>query len=142
MNTFFQTAFYLCLGLILFNVSFSLVAATDAFPTNVETVGQDIEDESDALEAFTGLDNPSMNFIWAAATAFSGIAAIGLAWITHSITPVGIWLFGEIFWTSWLHTQSILGLGDYVGPEFIAIITVVMVFLFIATIIGMLTGSG
>ena len=141
MNTFFRTCVYLCFALLLFTLVFNMVDATNAFPTE-GTIGPDISDEDSALSELTGLSDPNMNAIWVAVTTLAGLGALALAWLTHSITPIGLWLFGEVFWTSWIRTQSVLNFGSYLPAEFILIFTVGMMFLFIAAIIGMLTGSG
>ena len=141
MATFYQTAIYLCLALMIFSLAAAVVDATDAFDTD-SSIGTDVNSTSNALESLTGLSDPNMNAIWAAATALSGIGAIALAWITHSVTPVGIWIFGEVFWTSLIRTLNILAMGSYLSIEFIIMVQVIVIVLFIAAIIGMLTGSG
>jgi len=140
MNTFFRICFFMCLALITFNMLFLFVESTGAFPYS-DDKAIDIDD-SNALSILTGLDDPSMNAIWAIATTGGAIGAITIAWITHSIAPIGIYLFSEIFWTSYIHTHNIVNVGGYVPESLIAVFTVGILFVFIAAIIGMLTGSG
>lgn len=141
MNTFFRMCIYICFALMFFSLVFNFVESTGAFSSHM-SMGQDIDSAGDAISSLTKLDDPDMNSIWAAVTLGSGIAAIALAWITHSVTPIGLWLFGEVFWTSWIRTQSIISIGGYLPENFILIFTVGMMFLFIAAIVGILTGSG
>jgi hypothetical protein len=122
-----------------------MVHATGAFPTT-EPGGLQITDTNSALSVLTGLDDPTMNGIWGIATGIGAIAAIGLAWITHSIIPVGIYLFSLVFWTAYLNAWSVISYGGFLdsspGPEFLLIATIGILFIFIAAIVGMLTGSG
>jgi len=141
MATFYQTSIYLCFALMIFNLAGAVVDATNAFPTDTE-LGQDVNSTSSALDDLTGLDDPNMNSLWALTITLAGAVAIALAWLVHSITPVGIYIFGAVFWTSWIRIQSIIGFGSYLNIEFIIMIQVVIIVLFIAAVIGMLTGSG
>ena len=145
MKTFFETCIYICICLIVFTLAVNFIHTTLAFPAT-GNIGQQTSDTSTALSAFTGLDNTYMNSIWGIATGVGAIAAIGLAWITHSISPVGIYLYSLVFWTSYIRAWAIISYGHFFeateGIAFILIFTVAIMFIFIASIIGMLTGSG
>jgi len=129
----------------LLMLSFSLVANFVAglgiFPF-AEDVGSS-SDTSSALGDYTTLgSNANMWSIFTMVTVGTGLGAIVLAWATHSMTPIGVHLFGAVFWASWLNMQSILGTGEYIPNDLLTVATVGVLFIFIAAIIGMLTGSG
>ena len=142
MNTFFQIAVKFAFLAILFNIGFSFIQGIGAFPlAESDSIGINDVDNSNVLSKLTGLSD-GMEDIWALFLVAGAAASIFLSWVTHSIVPVGIYIFSEVFWTSWIHTQNILTLGSYIPSDFILFFTVGMIFLFIAAVIGMLTGSG
>jgi len=127
----------------LFTLAINLVVSTGAFPIK-GTAGPDISSTGGSLEAITGLGDPNMNNIWLTVTTLGGIAAIGLVWISHSIVPIGLFLFSTIFWTSYIRAWSVINYGSVLTdvPEFTILFTVAILFVFIAAIIGILTGGG
>lgn len=141
MNTFFRIAVYLCFALIIFNVAFGFVVGLNVFPIEGE-MGQDIEKTPDALSALTGLTDPGMTSLWLLVVGMGTAAGVIISIFTHSVIPIGIAVFGDVFWTSWMRTNNVINLGGYLPGDFILIFTVGMLFLFIAATIGMLTGSG
>ena len=143
MNTFFRICVYICLGLILFTLAINLVVSTGAFPVS-GTSGPNITSTNSSLSVLTGLDDPSINTIWLTVTTLGGIAAIGLVWISHSIVPIGLYLFSTVFWTSYIRAWSVIGYGQFLSdiPEFMLLFTVAILFVFIAAIVGILTGGG
>jgi len=54
----------------------------------------------------------------------------------------GIFLFGTVFWASYVNTMIVLNLGNFVPTEFLLIGTVAMMFVFSGAVVGMLSGSG
>jgi len=135
--SFFRTALYIAMGMILFNVIIGWIFSTGAFPLEGNP-GMELT-EDNALNKLTGLTG-GMEYIWLAGTTLSALASIGLAILLRVITPIGIWMFGEVFWTSWIRTNSVLSMGGFLPDEFLAIFFIGMMFLFIAVIIGMLVG--
>lgn len=73
------------------------------------------------------------------------IGAILLILITQSITLVGVYLFGVVFWTAWgncLWIFNINGIYGYPGvAQLFLIITVAMVFIFAGAVIGLISGG-
>jgi len=103
--------------------------------------GQAVDDTGTVLSDVTDLESPNMNYLWA--IVIGGIAAgLVAGWITHSIVPAGVFVFAGVFWASFINTHSILSYGNFIPTEFLTIITIVLVFVFIAAAVGMLTGSG
>lgn len=141
MKTFFQIAVSLCLLMLFFSLTANFVASMDIFP-NTTGIGIDVEGNSDALSQLTGLSSPTMNALFVGVTGLAFLGAVALSTVTHSVKPIGIHLFGAVFWTSWVRMTSILGYGGYVPDELLVVFTVGVVFVFIAAIIGMLTGGG
>lgn len=140
----FDNLFKICIGFTLFLLAFSLMAnfisALEVFP-HTTSIGLDAEDTNSALEQLTGLDSPNMQYIFLGAVSLTFIGAVALAYLTKQIIPIGIHLFGVIFWTSWVRMSSVLGYGGYIPVELLAVFTIGAVFIFIGAIIGMLTGN-
>lgn len=142
MNTFFRISVMFILLMLTFSLVANFVSFLGVFP-NVGGVGPSgINNAEDALVAFTGLSDPTMMAIFLGATTLAFIGAITLAALTHSIAPIGIHIFGTVFWASWINMLSIFSYGGYVPGEFLLIFTAGVMFVFIAAIVGMLTGSG
>ena len=132
--------------LTLILLTFSLVAnflmGLGAFPF-VSDIGNSTDSTEDALGDYTTLGaNTNFWSIFSMVTVGTGVAAIALAWITHSMIPIGIHLFGAVFWASWGNMVGIFSYGGYIPSDLILIFTVGALFVFIAAIIGMITGSG
>ena len=142
MNTFFRIAVMFAFGAILLNIGFGFIQGLGAFPLSEDdAVGMSGITSDNVLSQLTGLD-AGMASVWLLITSMGAIGSVGLSVATHSVVPIGVFLFSEVFWTSWIRTQSIIGFGGYLPADFLLLITVGMIFLFIAAVIGMLTGSG
>ena len=141
MNTFFRICIMICILLIVFNLTWSIVRGWQVFEGMSEEEASNL-DTQDWFLTFTGLDS-GMAGLWLLVTGV-GLAASGfMAWATHSTTPIGIFVFADIFWTSYNGTVNIINIGNWATDTgFILIVTIGMAVLFIAAIIGMLTGSG
>jgi len=130
---------------ILIMLTFSLIAnfvsGLGIFP-NVGPVGVDVDSDSNALSTLTDLASPSMGAIFLGVTGLTFIGAVALSYLTHTITPIGLHLFSLVFWTSWINMIHIFSTGGYIPSDLILVGTVGVMFVFIAAIIGMLTGSG
>jgi len=128
------------MGLLIFTLVLSYVQSTGAFPVS-GTGGQEISSTGEVLEQTTALETGNMNYLWG--IVIGGIAAgLVAGWITHSIIPTGVFIFGGVFWASFINTHSILSYGGWIPGDFLMIFTVGAVFIFIAACVGMLTGSG
>lgn len=130
----------------LLMLAFSLVAnfvgSMGIFP-NVASPGVGgINESGDALKTLTGLEDPSMQALFIGVTGLTFIGAVALALLTKTITPIGLHIFGAVFWASWINMLSVLSYGGYIPADFLLVFTVGVMFVFIAAIIGMLTGSG
>lgn len=129
-------------GAILLNIGFGFIQGLGSFPlAEDETIGTGNVTNRNVLTVLTGLSG-GMEGMWALFLVAGAAASVFLAWATHSVVPIGIYLFSEVFWTSWIRTHGILNFGGYIPADFLLLITIGMIFLFIAAVIGMLTGSG
>ena len=140
----YDNLFRVCLGFTIMLLAFSLVAnfvsALGVFP-HTTNIGLDAGDTDDALAELTGLDSPNMQAIFIGVTGLTFIGAVALSVLTKTITPIGLHLFGVVFWTSWIRMSSVLGYGGYIPAELLGVFTIGAMFIFIGAIIGMLTGS-
>ena len=140
MNSFFRICVMICLLMLVFSLVANFVSSLDIFP-GVDPMGVDVDD-SDALSVLTGLDDANMNAIWLGVTGLTFIGAVALAALTRSMTPIGLHLFGMVFWTSWIRMNIIFVQQMHIPGDFFVIATVGMLFLFIAAIVGLMTGGG
>ena len=142
MNTFYRMCIVICIGLIFFNLLL-VYFADNGYYGLAGSGGKQIGDASTVLGDVTDLSGSeaNMNYLWG--LVLGGViigGAIGA--ITHSIVPVGISVFGTVFWASFIRTHGILSYGGYIPAEFLAIFYIGAIFIFVAAIVGMLTGSG
>lgn len=130
---------------ILLMLTFSLlsnfVTGLGIFP-NVEDIGIDADSDSNVLSTLTDLSDPTMGAIFIGVTGITFLFAVGLSTLTRTITPIGLHLFGLVFWASWINMVHIFSAGGYIPESLILVGTVGVMFIFIAAVIGMLTGSG
>jgi len=148
MNTFFRMCVVICLGLLVFTLALSYVDSTGAFPTGGSDLGQEIGDTGTSLEHTTDLEEPNMNWLWASIIVGvgAGIAlAAGSRYIGANVNATvlaGLSVFSTVFWASFIKTHSILSIGNFIPGAMLTIFSILTGFVFIAAIIGMLTGSG
>jgi len=145
LNTFFQVATYLCIILLLFTLAINFVNAMGIFPVDVKTGISTEGDTPNIFSDITGLDG-GMEYIWITILSVSGIGTIVVAILMHSTTPVGVWLFSSVFWTSYIRMIDVVNVTGVFDTDpllsFLKIGTVAMLFLWVGAIIGMFTGSG
>ena len=141
MNTFFRICVYFCIALMVFTLLLNFVAATGAFSYTPDDAGKEITDTGTVLEDVTALEEPNMDYLWLLVVGGIG-AGLVVGALTHSVVPAGIFVFGSIFWASFINVHGILSIGGFIPTDLLTIFTVGVVFIFIAAIVGMLTGSG
>jgi len=140
MKNFFQAAVYLTFIMFIFGALASFIASTGAFPFT-EDMGIGVTSESDFLTKFTGLSDPTMQGLFIGVTGLTFIGAVALAMATRSVTPIGLHIFGAVFWSCWVKVSVILSYGGYIPDGFVSIILIGVTFVFVAAIVGILTGS-
>jgi len=143
MNTLFRITFYLMILLILFNLGWGLLRGID------NTVYADSQDnnvigESTDMGIFTeltGLQGDALNLF--SISAVVGMAgATAFAYMVQSLIPVALYIFGVGFWASYNATVTTININGWIPGPFMAMITVVMIFLFMGAVIGLITGNG
>jgi len=139
----FQMCFYICLLLVLVNLGWGFLRGMDDLWTASASDQNVLDENTDQglIHELTGLDSGGTD-LWLMITTVGGAAALAFSWMVHSLTPLGLYLFGVAFWTSYNGTMTIINMNSWLPGDFILIVTVVMAFLFIGAIIGMITGSG
>jgi hypothetical protein len=114
--------------------------APTAFPnTNPPKTG--LENQDSILTTITGTSDTTLNTIWLGSIGLTFALALGLAYLTQSMTPIGIYIFSSFFWTSYLRLLSVISF-NFIPADFITIFTVGILFVFVGAIIGIMTGSG
>ena len=143
MKSMYQLSFYICILLILMNLGWGFLRGAEGLWTASASDQNLIEGDDDGsiLQELTGLDSASTD-LWVMITTIGGAAALAFSWMVHSLTPLGIYLFGVAFWTSYNGTVTILSMNNWIPGDFLLLGTVGMIFLFMGAIIGMITGSG
>lgn len=137
MNVFLRTAIAITAMILIFSLVANFIASFGAFPF-ADEAGIQLGETTDVLSAITGLNDPNMNALFIGATGLTFIGAVALCYLTKNIVPLGIHIFGVIFWTSWIRMSSILSYGGYIPLELLGIFTIGVMIVFIAAIIGML----
>ena len=143
MKSMFQMCFYICVALVLINLGWGFLRGIDDVWTADASPQNAIEGETDQgiLQELTGLDSAGTD-LWLMITTVGGAAALAFSWMVHSLSPLGIYLFGVAFWSSYNGTVSILSMNGWVPADFLLIGTVAVLFLFVGAIIGMINGGG
>jgi len=139
--TFYRTCIYLCVVLIIFTLSINFVNALGVFSSYDASPTEESLTTENALEQISGLSG-GMEYIWGLAIGLGAGATMFLVYLSKQISPLGIYLFSSIFWTSWLKMNTVININGVIPAELIMLFTVGAMFIFIAAIIGMLTGSG
>lgn len=140
-STFFSIAITMTLIMLAFSLIANFLAGIGAFP-HLSGMGVQSGQTRDVLSQITGLDDPNMNSIFLGVTTLTLVGVVLLAWALKTMIPIGLYFFGLIFWTSWIHMTSSFAIGGYIPNELLTIITIGAVFVFIGGIIGYIGGSG
>ena len=147
-NTLYQTCVGITLTMIIFTLAVSFVSGLGVF----DPVQTGVSQGDNSSDTFSDITNSSYS-----ESDFSGQAGMDAVWLIGGIggtvivaavlavrSPVfaGIFLFGTVFWASYVNTMIVLNLGNFVPTEFLLIGTVAMMFVFSGAVVGMLSGSG
>lgn len=146
MDTLFRYCVFICISLILFNIGISFVnslttaTGNPLFPVPLTEGKQNIYDENKNKNLIISLTNglDVLGIITIATTLGIGM---GLTILTQSLVPIGVSLYGSVFWGSYLY--AIISLYQFMIPTTILLMfTACIIFVFIGSIIGILTGGG
>jgi len=141
-GSLFQACFYFCLAVAIATLFINIVQGLNVFGN--PDIGQGVViggNESNVFTSLTGLTG-GFEYVWGLAVGLGLAGSAILAWATHSTIPIGVYLFGTLFWTSYSRLISVISIGDYIPADFLLGITVAMMFLFAGAVIGMLSGGG
>jgi len=139
-STFFQTTIYICILIIILTLTINFLNGLDLY-TNVNTGISVSGPANNVFQVITGFSG-GFEYIWLSLLTAAGLGALVVAKLTQSTNMIGVWLFSGVFWTSYNKCISVVNVSDWIPTEFILIFTVALLFLWAASIIGMLTGSG
>lgn len=139
-SSLFQACFYFCMVITVVTLFINIVGAMDVFgESNYETGVNIGEDPDNVFQDVSGLSN-GYEWFWLAAVGGGLGASILIGIATSSTIPIGVFLFGTVFWTSYTRLMSIT--GNYIPNDFMLGITVALMFLFAGAVIGLLSGGG
>jgi len=139
--TFYRTCIYLCVILIIFTLSINFVNSLGAFESYDASPTEEEITVDNALEQVSGMEG-NMASLWGLVVSLGAVGAFALVYVSKQISPIGIYLFSTVFWTSWLRMNMVVNVNGIIPVELMALFTVSAIFIFIAAVIGMLTGSG
>ena len=149
LSTFLQISIYITIALVLFTLCVNFISALGVFQTTLETGISTTGSSDNIFSQITGLSG-GMEYVWSIILTLTGLAAVVVAVFTRQVTPIGIYLFSAVFWTSYNRCISVINvpIGDGTMlfstmpmSMFLVIATVGILFLWAAAIIGVLTGS-
>jgi len=146
MHSFLKICIIITIGLILFNVgivfinSLKTTAGDPIFPTPL-TPGKEIATGENATDSIVATFTGGHPIAWILAAGATLAVGFGLAILTQSMIPVGLSIFGTIFWTAYGGAITVF-YQFAIPPEFLVLFTVGMALLFGGAIVGVLTGSG
>lgn len=141
LNTFFKICVYFCLILIIFNFSLTIVNSWNIFVTAESGVQYEGSTAGGIFESITGLSGGA-GFVWAALVTATGLAALILVKISQSASVLGVWLLSTVYWTSYHGAITVLNMNNWIPNNILLTITLGLLFIWMAAIIGILTGSG
>jgi hypothetical protein len=145
LKSLFQVCFLICITLLLFTLSLNLISGLGVFGFG-EVSSPELEGTTESL--FTRLSGfeGGMGTVWAVVTTAAGVLSVAAAVLMRSTTPIGIYLFSAVFWTSYTRFIGFVNINNLfvtgVLSGFLLIVTVGLLFIWVGALIGMLTGSG
>ena len=142
MNSFFRVCIYVCIFMVMFNVGWSFVRGLGVFAgEGMSSQGITDEGTNSLFTTFTGFNDGLIGMFTVATAAGLG-GSILIGWLTGSAAPIGVYLFGMLFWTSYNGSLSVISMNSWLPGDFILIVTIGMAMVFAAAVIGLLTGGG
>lgn len=141
LSSFFQKCVYFSILMFIFILLVNFIIALNIF--GVVAIGPATGgDPGTYAQSIFGIPISTTD-LWSLAFGVAAIGAIGIGLVTGSTTVVGVYLFSVVFWTGFINMYGIFG-SLFVGTMslFLGIGFAVVLIVFIAAIIGMLSGSG
>lgn len=139
-STLFHSCFYFCLAIAIGTLFINFVQGMGVFGNpNIQTGISVGSDSGNVFTMITGLSG-GLEYFWGLAVGVGLAVTSIIAYATRSTTPIGVYLFGTLFWTS--YTRLIGITGSYIPGDFLLGVTVALMLLFAGAVIGMLSGGG
>lgn len=133
MNTFNSFCIAACIFMIFIGMASVVVNSLDVFPSSPDI------NTDDAQGKF------NTGYIQIAAFGASIALAIVFSALSRSTNIIGIWIFGAVFWASWLSVNSMFYTGGFLnnttGIALVAMLWLGMIVMFIGAVTGMMHGS-
>jgi hypothetical protein len=122
--------------MIIFTLAINLVSALGVFsaiPTGIAsgTAGE-------LFTAVSGFTN-GFEYIWVILLTATGFLSFFMAKLMGSASIIGIYLFSAVFWSSFSRCIAFININGFIPADFLTIITVGLLFIWVAAVIGMLT---
>lgn len=148
-ESFFETCVYITIILFVFTLLFNAIMSLGIYTTLTHPSGIDLDGNiSDLIKDMTVSTQYSKGIVienlWSV-VLLGGLGGVGLAIVTQSASILGIYIFCFFFWGSYGNLLSILSIGGFLTGglwAFVIIGTGAVTILFVAAIVGMLSGSG
>jgi hypothetical protein len=146
LNTLFKQCMYFCIVLLIFTFALNFISTlwfdVGAIPAS-SPMGASPNSTANAtfmsyVQGITGLSG-GFSSLFILASVGTGLAAVVLSALSHQTTPLAIYLFGVIFWTSWIRAFASI---PAIPPEISIIFTVAIMFVFAGAVVAMLGYSG
>jgi hypothetical protein len=145
MNNFFGICVIFTVSLMVFCLCVNVFVGFQIFG-NAGVFGPDISGNSSQM--FTNFTkNPdfpvgmTMGMIWGLVLTSAAAVGLVLAWIMQDASILGVFIFSGVFWSSFINAMVILGAMAFIPVVLIGLFTVPVLFIFVAAVIGMLSGS-
>jgi len=153
-DTLFQICFYFCVCMLVFTLSLNFVVASGFYQSDTTlTTGLEGQDANSTISDITteNIANSEGGFsfenVWGWAIGIEIVGALVIGWLFKDARILGVYIFGAVFWTSYISMLTILSIVPQVNPFEISnplfvIIHAACIMTFIGAIVGMFTNAG
>ena len=146
ISTLFHQCIYISIIILIFTLCANFMSVfmfqSHAIPVPINmgkapATGTDATNQTfiSMVEGITGLSS-----LWLLGLGVGTLAAGALSILTRQTTPIAAYLFGAVFWTSYIRCLSVF--AAYVPSSITILFTVSITFLFAGAIIGIFGYSG
>jgi len=148
--SFLRSCIYLVVVIFIGSLMANFMFSLDVLPVESNPGLQNVNDTNFFVQMTTlEMDSDSgepvsiadMDGFWELITV-GAIGSVVLMFITKSIVPLGLYVFGAVFFSVWVKTSYLLEFAAILPEGFVNIISVCVVLLFCAASVGVMTGGG
>lgn len=150
-DTFMDKAIYITIIIFIFTLVFNFLMGVGVFTDEYVGGGIQIEYDNDGNQTIKEVTKSEefeqgviVTNLWEV-VLLGGIGGVVLAIATHSTNIIGVYLFSVTFWATYLNLLDILRINNFLTGTIWGLVligTACVILLFIAAVIGMLSGSG